>query len=244
MIRALIFDMDGTLVQTERLKALAYARAARMLDPRLSEEQVIEVFKEVVGLSRRRVSQTILERFGLEEAARSRLDEFGAAHPWQVLTRMRLALYEEMLSDPEMIRASAWPHTIALLDAARRWGCKVGLATMSSCSRAAHILDILGVRHRFDFIAALEDVEHPKPAPEIYLLVAEELDVLPHECLVLEDSPGGVQAALAAGMEVIAIATPLTREALHRSNLLPPERIVDDPARLQEVAEARVRQGE
>lgn len=66
MIRAMIFDLDGTLVQTEKLKALSYARAAVKLCPHeLNEEEVVEAFKEVVGLSRREVASALVEKFGL-----------------------------------------------------------------------------------------------------------------------------------------------------------------------------------
>jgi len=73
MIQAVIFDLDGTLVQTEKLKAMSYARAAVKLCPRrVNEEEVVEAFKEVVGRSRQEVSIFLMERFALEEAARSR----------------------------------------------------------------------------------------------------------------------------------------------------------------------------
>lgn len=232
MIRAVIFDLDGTLVQTERLKAQSYARAAAELRPEVNEAAVIEAFKDVVGLPRRQVAQTLLQRFDLEAAARARMDEFGVETPWQAFVRLRLKHYEEILADPEVIRASQWPHNIALLETARRDGYKVGLATMSYCRQARRVLKILGLEAAFDFVASRDDVEHGKPDPEIYLLVADELGVSPSECLVIEDSPAGVQAALNAGMAVIAVSTPFTRQRLHASGLLPPERIVDDPARL------------
>jgi beta-phosphoglucomutase-like phosphatase (HAD superfamily) len=86
-------------------------------------------------------------------------------------------------------------------------------------------------------ILSREDVEQPKPDPEIYLLAARLLDTPPDECLVIEDSPAGVQAAVAAGMNCIAVATPLTRDQLHAQNLLAAEWIVDDPAKLPAVVE-------
>ena len=90
----------------------------------------------------------------------------------------------------------------------------------------------MGLNRAFDFVATRDDVEHGKPDPEIYLLVARELGVSPHECLVVEDSPSGVKSALSAGMYVVAVSTPLTRELLHASGLLAPEHIVDDASML------------
>ncbi len=91
MIQAVIFDLDGTLVQTEKLKAMSYARAAVKLCRRcVNEGEVVEAFKEVVGRSRQEVSLFLMERFGLEEAARSRMEEFGVKAAWQAFAQVRL----------------------------------------------------------------------------------------------------------------------------------------------------------
>lgn len=236
MIRAMIFDLDGTLVQTERLKALSYARAAVELCPYdLSEKEVIEAFKDVVGLSRREVALALVERFRLEETARGRMAEFGVSTPWQAFVQLRLRLYEDLLADPEMLRNNQWPHNVALLREARRNDCKTGLATMSYCAQVRRVLEVLDWTEVFDFVASRDDVEHGKPDPEIYLLVARELGTPPEECLVIEDSPAGVRAGLAAGMNVVAVSTPFTRQRLHQAAVLPPEHIVDDPVNLPQV---------
>lgn len=239
MIRAMIFDLDGTLVQTERLKAISYARAAVELRPcAVTEEAMLAAFKDVVGLSRSEVATALVERFGLAAAAAARMAEFGVSTPWQAYIHLRLRHYEALLADPEVLRRNQWPHNVALLHAARQAGCKVGLATMSYCPQVQRVLDVLGLMDAFDFVASRDDVEHGKPDPEIYLLVARELGVSPRECLVIEDSPTGVKAALAAGMHVIAVSTPFTRAALHAGGLLPARWIVDDPDTLPAVAQA------
>jgi beta-phosphoglucomutase len=236
VIRAMIFDLDGTLVQTERLKALSYARAAIEMCLRdITEEEVLVAFKEVVGLSRREVAQALVDRFDLEAAARARMAEFGVSAPWQALVQVRLRIYEEMLADPEVLRNNQWPHNMALLEEARRAHCKVGLATMSYCAQVQRVLKILNLTDTFDFVASRDDVEHGKPHPEIYLLVASELGVPPSECLVVEDSPTGVKAGLAAGMNVVAVSTPFTRRRLHEAALLPTGHAVDDPVTLPNV---------
>ncbi len=236
MIQAYLFDLDGTLVQTEKLKAASYARAAVELCPRdITEAEVVEAFKTVVGLSRHEVAQALIERFDLEESARARMNDFGVGTPWQAFVQVRLRYYEQMLADPEVIRANQWPHTVALLRQARDAGCATGLATMSYCAQARRVLDILGLADAFDFVATRDDVEHGKPDPEIYLLVAHALDVDPTACLVIEDSPSGVQAGLNAGMTVVAVTTPFTRAQLHEQALLPPDQLVDDPRQLTAV---------
>ena len=115
----MIFDLDGTLVQTERLKAISYARAAVELCPyTLSEAEAVEAFKDVVGLSRREVAQALVKRFDLEDTARARMDEFGVSAPWQAFVQVRLHIYEAMLADPEVLRSNQWPHNVALLNEA------------------------------------------------------------------------------------------------------------------------------
>lgn len=241
MIQAMIFDLDGTLVQTERLKALSYARAAVELCPHtLSEAEVVEAFKEVVGLPRREVAQALVERFDLEEKARARVDKFGVSAPWQAFVQVRLRIYEDMLADPQVLRSNQWPHNVALLNEARRTGCWTALATMSRCEQARHVLGVLDLAETFDFIATRDDVEHGKPDPKIYQLVARELDVPPAECLVIEDSPSGVKAALAAGMWCIAVTTPFTRQRIHAERLLDEGWTVDDPATLTAVVQQMV----
>lgn len=235
MISAVIFDLDGTLIETEQLKAESYARAAVQLKPgKFTEAEAIQAFEDFVGGSREEVSKGMLNRFQLEEAARARMNEFGASQPWQVYTRLRLRIFEEIVADENTLRKAAWKHNVDLLHQVRAANCKVGLATMSYCPQVERSLRALELENAFDFIATREDVENPKPDPEIYLLVAKALDVPPRECLVVEDSAAGVRAGLAAGSLVLAVATPLTRRSLHESGLLDDHHIVDSPAELQE----------
>ncbi|MDF1554977.1 MAG: HAD family phosphatase [Deferrisomatales bacterium] len=241
MIRAMLFDLDGTLVQTERLKAVSYARAVRELSADgPPEEEILEAYKDLVGLSRRDVAVGLLERFGLEEAARRRMGEFGVMAPWQALVQVRLPIYEQMLADPVLLRRGVWPHNMALLRQARKTCAKVGLATMSGCHQALRVLEVLDLRGLFDFVATADDVEHGKPDPAIYHLLAAELAVEPAQCLVIEDSPSGVRAALAAGTACVAVPTPFTRRSMHASNVLAEQWIVDDPETLPDVVRRRI----
>jgi beta-phosphoglucomutase-like phosphatase (HAD superfamily) len=236
MIRAMVFDLDGTLVQTERLKSLSYAQAVQLLSPApVTVEAVQAAFAEVVGRSREEVSRAMVSRFGLEGAARP--EELEGRKPWQALSGLRLQIYDDMLADPQILRANQWPHNVGLLRAAARNGCSTALASMSTGQQVSRVLEAIGLRDQFDLVLAREDVERPKPDPEIYRLAAELLERPPGECLVIEDSPAGVQAAVTAGMHCVAVATPFTRAGLHGQMWLPLEWVVDDPAELLPVVE-------
>lgn len=235
MIRAVIFDLDGTLVRTERLKAISYGRAADELEPSVAHEApALTAFGEVVGQSRRDVAIHVMESLGVEPLAAARCEEFGVDEAWQAFVQIRLRIYTQMTADVDLLRENRWLHNVELVETARSLGCRIGLATASSCAAARHVLGAIGLADAFDFVATNDDVNHNKPDPEIDLLVACELGVAPAECIVIEDSPSGVRAALAAGMRCIAVSTEFTRERLHAEGLLAEEWIVDDPALLQE----------
>lgn len=133
MIEAMIFDLDGTLVQTERLKALSYAKAAIELCPVcVTEEEVIEGFRAVVGRSRREVATFLVDEFDLVPEAITRMAALGVNTPWQAFVRIRMQYYEKMLADPQVLIDNQWPHNVDVLKMARAQGCKkIGLATMS-----------------------------------------------------------------------------------------------------------------
>jgi HAD superfamily hydrolase (TIGR01509 family) len=232
VIRAFVFDLDGTLVETEKLKALSYARAATELRPELDEGEVVAAFEDFVGLSRQEVAVGLMRRFGLEGAALARVGAFGVESPWQVYLRIRLRYYEALLSDSELVFAHRYPHNIALLRDVRGQGYPAALATQSHRRETLRVLEILGIEDEFDVIVTREDVEHGKPDPEMHLLAARELGVAAGECLAIEDSPAGIKAALASGAQAIAVTTDLTRRQFRDTDILDRSHVVDDPRAL------------
>ncbi len=242
MIQAVIFDLDGTLVRSRRLRAQSYALAAAELGQgTISEPEVAEAYREVAGSSRQQVAQFLLERFGLENAARNRMDAYGVNTAWQAFVQIRMRLYATMLDDPLLIVKHRCPYGLDLVIWAREAHYKTGLTTSNYCRQAHRVLQVLDITDEFDFIATSDDVNHGKPDPEIYRLMAHELGILPEAGLVIEDSVAGVQAALAAGMGCVAATSEFTAAGMHASGLLPARWIVEDRTALKSVVKRYVK---
>ncbi len=103
------------------------------------------------------------------------------------------------------------PGVLALLDALAEAGTPCAVASNSDRPWVDRVLDITGLTSRFQTIATADEVEHPKPAPDVYLLAASRLGVPPQHCAAFEDSPRGLAAAHAAGMFTVAVPTAMTR---------------------------------
>ncbi len=243
MISAILFDLDGTLLETEELKALSYARAAVELRPdAVKESEVLEAFRDLVGLSRGEVAESLMQSFGLEDAARERAEEVESSEeePWEAYVRLRLRVYEELLEDPELLLEQRYQHNIDLLRGLRRKGYPVCLATMSHRYQVERVLEVLGLDGELDYVATVDDVSKGKPDPEIDLMVSREMGVPPEEFLVVEDSVAGVQAALAAGMAVVAVPTSLTGPKFRQTQVLENRWIAYEPGAVREVVSRRI----
>lgn len=233
MIKAFIFDLDGTLVQTEIMKAHSYALAAIELKPgEIKKHRVIEEYKKLVGRSREEVAKALLHEFNLAGDAEKKLDEFKADEAWQVFVKLRLKYYYEFLGNPRILREIECPYAISLLRKVKASGYRIGLATTSNVDEALKVLTTLGIRSKFDFIATSDLVKKNKPDPEIYNLVFSRLNVLPQECIVIEDSVTGITAALSAETNCISVVNYYTADTVRESGLLEDKWIAYNPADL------------
>ncbi len=266
MIRAVIFDLDDVLVQTERLKAISYARAISLLCPgaagiseiedayleisessvrdeddpyvcNISEPEVIETYKDLVGSSRKDMAEGMITRFKLGPYLKKYMKDNGISEPWRALIHLRMPIYESIVADPAVIRSSIWPHNVSLMRDMRERGFLTGLATMSERKNVLDILGAIGLQNCFDCIITGEDVSTGKPDPMIYRLVSERLSTPPSQCLVIEDSLNGIMAGLSAGMWVIAVTTPFSRDKVHAADVLDRQWVVDDYAALPAVVD-------
>jgi HAD superfamily hydrolase (TIGR01509 family) len=198
---AVIFDCDGTLVDSEPLARTAWERALAPYGYAHTDAD----FEACVGLPYPRVHAYFAERVSLPEA-----DAFWSEFSGQLFT----------LIDDELV-----PFDDAV-DAARELrarGVPVAVASSSPRERLQRTLGRAGLLDAFDVVVAGDEVEHGKPAPDMFLLAAERLGVEPSACVVIEDSPPGVQAGIAAGMFTLAVCRVPGTEA----SLAAADRVVD-----------------
>jgi len=230
MIKAIIFDLDGTLVQTEIVKAHSYAKAiASLSNNEVTENEVIQNFKNYVGLSRIEVAKNLVNDYWRQ--LRSLSDSGDVVS--NLLIEKRLAIYNTMLEDPTVLPKYCCTMTMGFLRTVKQDNFLTGLATMSHCAQVEKVLAITNIRDQFKYVITRDEIDKAKPNPEIYIRMKNKLKIEVDECIVIEDSPAGIKAALSAKMNVFAITNSITRESVHKSKLLDERFIIDNPAELK-----------
>lgn len=184
-IHAVIFDMDGLLLNTEVL-ALEGLRLAGVELGLEMDEQVCHL---MIGVPAEVCRRLLLDRFGAEASADSLLAA-AARHLRSQIDRGLMQLK---------------PGASELLDYLDRKNLPRALATSSAREKALHHLEAAGIAARFDTIVTRDDVTRGKPFPDIYEQAARRLSLPPRHCLALEDSYNGVRAAASAGAPVIMV---------------------------------------
>jgi HAD superfamily hydrolase (TIGR01509 family) len=181
---AVIFDCDGTLVDSEPLARTAWERALAPYGYALTDADA----EASVGLPYPRVHAYFAQRAELPAA-----DPFWAEFSGELfaLIDSELAPFDDAVSAARELRERGVP---------------VGVASSSPRERLQRTLSRAGLLDAFDVIVAGDEVTNGKPAPDMFLLAAERLGVPPEHCIVIEDSPPGIQAGVAAGMHTIGVS--------------------------------------
>lgn len=191
-LRALIFDLDGTLAHTDPLHYRAWCDS---LEPYGIEMDEAEYARRVSGRHNPEIIAELLPHLDDEEAT-----EFAKA---------KEARFRELAPTLE-----ALPGVHELLDRAREAGLRLGLVTNAPRDNASFMLRTLGLQDAFDEIGLGEDAAAAKPDPAPYLDMLERLGVSADEALAFEDSPSGVDSARGAGVRVVGLCTTREAEAL------------------------------
>ena len=191
-LKAIVFDMDGLMVDSEPLSQQAWNEYLRPYGHILTDE----IVQTIIGLRADLSTPRIKEIFNLPD-------------PVPTIISKRAALYGTIRARgvPPM------PGLLALHEEIARRQIPWGVATSSPRDHAVELLEQLNLLEQCQAITGGNEVTHSKPHPEIYLLAAERLGFAPEDCLALEDSGPGSQAAAAAGMTVIAVPNAQTKTA-------------------------------
>lgn len=178
-VLGVLFDMDGIVLDTERLYTRFWKEAAQSLGYPMTHE---------MALGMRSLNHREGER---------RLKEFlGEEADYDKVRNKRIEIMSAFIEENGV---EAKPGMDALLDYLEQKGIQKAIATSSPMDRTEKYLSQVGLWDRFDEIISAQMVETGKPAPDIYIYAAQKLGLSPKECLVLEDSPTGILAAKRAG---------------------------------------------
>ena len=192
-----IFDLDGTLVDTMPLHYRAWDAAMRHvgLNAPLDEE----LFYSLGGVPTRRVAELIAAHYGLK------IDVHAVFHHKETL-------FVELQKDAKLIEP--------VVEFARRMSLThpVSIASGGPREIVRGMLELTGLaslfnKDNYSFVITPEDVEHGKPAPDMFLLAAKRMGVAPEKCLVFEDAEPGMRAAEAAGMKWVKVPSRASKRA-------------------------------
>ncbi len=186
-IKAFIFDLDGVIVSTDEYHYQAWKQIADKEDIHFDRE----VNHRLRGVSRMESLEILLEL-----SQRTYNDDEKAA-----LAENKNNLYRQLLEN--ITPKDILPGVMGILDGLKLWGIKIAIG--SSSKNSPMILERIGLADFFDATVDGNDISNSKPDPEVFLKAAERLGVPPSECVVIEDAPAGVEAAVAAGMKFIAV---------------------------------------
>ncbi|MGE8210845.1 MAG: HAD family hydrolase [Stenotrophomonas rhizophila] len=180
---AVIFDMDGLMIDSERVSVACWTQAAHELALPLADD----FWLRFVGLGDRDCERLLLQHIDAGQVPAL----FARCHD----------LYEARTQESLPLR----PGILDLLQLLHDHGIARAVATSTRQPRASRKLAAAGLLPFFEVVVTSSDVAHPKPAPDIYLLAAQKLGKDPARCLALEDSPAGIRAAVGAGMTAIQV---------------------------------------
>jgi len=197
--KAVIFDMDGTLVDSTRADFFAWQKLFSYYNKQLTFSDYIPL----LGIKSGQVVKEFLPVENKEEA------EFA-------LTK-KLVFFHEFISENGIYPV---PFADVFLKQLKQYHIPLALATSSRRAKMEMVMEKLNLLIYFDKIVTGGDVKNGKPSPDIFLKAAEKLNMVPENCIVFEDAANGVKAAKNAGMKCVALSTHQTFESLEKADLV------------------------
>ena len=185
MIKGVISDMDGVILDSEKLYVRFWCEAANFYGFPMNREHALSI-------------RSMARPFAIEKLQ----GYFGAEFDYDSVREKRIELMDAYVSQHGI---EAKKGAQKLLGFLKENGYKVALATATPAQRAEEYLRRVDLLKYFDYVASARMVKNGKPKPDIYLFAAEKLGLKPEECLALEDSVNGVRSAAAAGCKTVLV---------------------------------------
>ena len=185
-IKAVLFDMDGLMIDTESLSTEAFINSAKAQGYNMTKEETLKV----LGFTKANIYQFWIDYFqGTNVDGKKLVDDH----------------YEYIENVLYTVGPKKMPYVEELLKYLRENNYKIAVASSSDTADIKNNLEKTKLEKYIDEIASGAEVENGKPAPDVFLLAAERLDVDPKDCLILEDSKAGIKAGKASGAMVFMV---------------------------------------
>jgi HAD superfamily hydrolase (TIGR01509 family) len=198
-VRAVIFDMDGVIVDSEPYSMQALIDILRQYGIEPTEDDLRRSYG-------RRIRDDFVDYFS----------RYGVTANVHTAIAHKHARYYHLAAG----HLQPFPGVVPLLKRVHDHGYRLALASSGDRVKIAFGMQALGLNGTFEAIISGDDVTHSKPDPEIYLTAAQRLAVPPVDCVAIEDAPTGIEAAKRAGMRCIAVTNSVAREQLQKADLI------------------------
>jgi len=185
MIKIVFFDMDGTLIDTEKYFRRFWPKAAAAFGYEMSDGQALS-----------------MRSLGRPFAPAQLKEWFGPETDYQAIRAKRTEMMEAQLRIDGLQRK---PGAVEILEELKHRGIPAVVVTASPIERTERYLTEVGILQYFDRIISATQVAEGKPSPDVYLLASKEVGFPTEECLAVEDSPNGVMSAYRAGCKVVMV---------------------------------------
>jgi beta-phosphoglucomutase len=193
---AVIFDMDGVIIDSEPL----HEKAQRIVFANNDLQVPVSVYTDFKGQTEKDVFSYVVREFGNE------------SHDERDLVAEKHAVYSRLMDEMKPVEGA-----IAFIDFLAGLGIRLALTTSAIRDNQVKAFELFRLQPYFEVVVTAEDVSRPKPHPEPYVMTASRMGVRVENCLVIEDSVNGVRSALEAGCKVAALTTSFSADILRNA---------------------------